>query len=92
MKSANEFFGRMQLGPDAGSAWSKVLELDARQQFPGGLDEGFDGNAIALVVVLPFLVCGRRSKQDATPGGFRDVDSEAVAGGVRQRVDQAIDK
>ena len=85
-------FGRMQLGANAGSSWSKVLELDARQQFPRGFDEGFDGNAIALVVVLPFLVCRRRSKQDASPGGFGDVDSEAVARGVGQRIDQSIDK
>src|SRR5262245_99244 len=80
--------GRCKLRADTAAAVGEVVERRLRQQLAGWFDEVLERNAIPLVIILVRLIPRGGSKQHRAAKRLRQMHTETVSGGVRQRVDE----
>ena len=73
------FVRRMKLGANAAARQPEVRQRDIRQECPSRLQERFDRQPIAFVIVLPALEPRGRPDPYVARRGRRQVHAEAVA-------------
>ena len=78
-KSANFASGPVQLRANAAAARLQIVQRHPRQQMLRRLDERFEREAAAFVVVLRLLVMNRRPQRHRAPRRLGQVHAEAGA-------------
>src|SRR6185436_16386797 len=82
--------GRMDFRADAAATEPQILEPHVLEQPASRLEEGFDRQTMALVIVFPLLKRRSRSKPDVSVRRSHQVHAKAVR--MRKRIDEGVDE